>query len=67
MQALSSLWLTKMPDGIVSVPPSAAPVFFQMDFSNILNSNFLMAVFTMLFMAVFDTIGTLMGVAQSSL
>ena len=53
-----------MPDGIVSVPPSAAPVFFQMDFSNILNSNFLMAVFTMLFMAVFDTIGTLMGVAQ---
>lgn len=58
------LGLTKMPDGIVSVPPSAAPVFFQMDFSNILNSNFLMAVFTMLFMAVFDTIGTLMGVAQ---
>ena len=39
------LGLTKMPDGIVSVPPSAAPVFFQMDFSNILNSNFLMAVF----------------------
>ena len=58
------LGLTKIPDGIVSVPPSVTPVFFQMDFSNILNSNFLMAVFTMLFMAVFDTIGTLMGVAQ---
>ena len=35
-----------------------------MDFSNILNADFLMAVFTLLFMAVFDTIGTLMGVAQ---
>ncbi len=55
--------LTKIPTGIISAPPSIAPVFFQMDFSNILNSNFLMAVFTMLFMAVFDTIGTLMGVA----
>ena len=56
--------ITEMPNEIVSLPPSIAPVFFKMDFSNILNSDFLMAVFTLLFMAVFDTIGTLMGVAQ---
>lgn len=56
--------ITEMPSEVVSLPPSIAPVFFKMDFSNILNPNFLMAVFTLLFMAVFDTIGTLMGVAQ---
>lgn len=56
--------IANIPDKVVSMPPSVAPVFFQMDFSNILNADFLMAVFTLLFMAVFDTIGTLMGVAQ---
>lgn len=58
------LGVTNMPDGIISAPPSIAPVFFQMDFSSIFTSDFLMAVFTLLFMAVFDTIGTLMGVAE---
>ena len=58
------LGLTKLPSGIISAPPSIAPVFLKMDFSKILDADFLMAVFTLLFMAVFDTIGTLMGVAQ---
>lgn len=58
------LGLTKLPSGIISAPPSISPVFFKMDFSKILDADFLMAVFTLLFMAVFDTIGTLMGVAQ---
>lgn len=58
------LGLTKLPSGIISAPPSISPVFLKMDFSKILDADFLMAVFTLLFMAVFDTIGTLMGVAQ---
>lgn len=58
------LGLTSLPSGIISAPPSISPVFFKMDFSKILDADFLMAVFTLLFMAVFDTIGTLMGVAQ---
>lgn len=58
------LGITKLPSGIISAPPSISPVFFKMDFSKILDADFLMAVFTLLFMAVFDTIGTLMGVAQ---
>lgn len=57
------LGLTKLPSGIISAPPSISPVFLKMDFSKILDADFLMAVFTLLFMAVFDTIGTLMGVA----
>ena len=55
--------ITKAPEGIVSVPPSIAPIFAQFDFSQILDGNFIMAVFTLLFLAVFDTIGTLMAVA----
>lgn len=58
------LGLTKLPSGIISAPPSISPLFLKMDFSKILDADFLMAVFTLLFMAVFDTIGTLMGVAQ---
>ena len=58
------LGLTKLPSGIISAPPSISPVFLKMDFSKILDADFLMAVFTLLFMAVFDTIGILMGVAQ---
>ncbi len=55
--------ITKAPAGIISTPPSIAPVFANFDFSKILDGNFLMAVFTLLFLAVFDTIGTLMAVA----
>ena len=58
------LGLTKLPSGIISAPPSISPLFLKMDFSKILDADFLMAVFTLLFMAVFVTIGTLMGVAQ---
>lgn len=58
------LGVTELPSDIVSFPPSIAPVFFKMDFSNMFDADFLMAVFTLLFMAVFDTIGTLMGVSQ---
>ena len=58
------LGVTELPSDIVSFSPSIAPVFFKMDFSNMFNVDFLMAVFTLLFMAVFDTIGTLMGVSQ---
>ena len=58
------LGVTELPSDIVSFPPSIVPVFFKMDFSNMFNADFLMAVFTLLFMAVFDTIGTLMGVSQ---
>lgn len=58
------LGITELPSDIVSLPPSISPVFFKMDFSNMFDADFLMAVFTLLFMAVFDTIGTLMGVSQ---
>ena len=48
------------------LPPSLAPTFFQFDFSfaasNILN--FAVIVFAFLFVDLFDTVGTLIGVAE---
>lgn len=46
--------------------PSLAPTFFKMDFSGILSVNFLVVVFAFLFVDLFDTLGTLIGVASKA-
>jgi adenine/guanine/hypoxanthine permease len=50
--------------GIVSLPPSLAPTMFQLDFSRVLELTFLIAVFSLLFVDLFDTAGTLIGVSH---
>jgi adenine/guanine/hypoxanthine permease len=50
--------------GIVSVPPSIAPTFLQLDFSRIGELTFLIIVFSILFVDVFDNAGTLIGVTH---
>jgi adenine/guanine/hypoxanthine permease len=50
--------------GIVSVPPSIAPTFLQIDFSRIGELTFLIIVFSILFVDVFDNAGTLIGVTH---
>jgi AGZA family xanthine/uracil permease-like MFS transporter len=59
-----------LPEAVVSMPPSIAPIFAKMDFSGIsLNlrdpaaANFWIVVFTFFFVDFFDTVGTLVGVA----
>ncbi|MBN1364609.1 MAG: NCS2 family permease [Syntrophaceae bacterium] len=51
-------------EGIMSAPPSISPVFMKFDFSQILNPNFILVVFLLLYMEIFDTIGTIIGVAE---
>ncbi len=51
-------------NGIVSVPPSLAPTFFQLDFSRLGEITFLIVVFSILFIDVFDNAGTLIGVTH---
>lgn len=46
--------------------PSIAPVFCKLDFSNILSVNFIVVVFAFLFVDLFDTIGTLIGVSSKA-
>jgi len=50
--------------GIVSIPPSIAPTFLQLDFSRIGELTFLIVVFSILFVDVFDNAGTLIGVTH---
>ena len=46
--------------------PSLAPVFGQMRFDGIFSLEFLVVIFSLLFVDVFDTLGTLMGVASKA-
>jgi AGZA family xanthine/uracil permease-like MFS transporter len=50
--------------GIVSLPPSISPTLFQLDFSRVAEATFLIAVFSLLFVDLFDTAGTLIGVSH---
>jgi AGZA family xanthine/uracil permease-like MFS transporter len=50
--------------GIVSMPPSIAPTLFQLDFSKVFEATFLIVVFSILFIDVFDNAGTLIGVTH---
>lgn len=46
--------------------PSIAPTFAKLDSSGILNSNFVTIMLAFLFVDMFDTLGTLMGVASKA-
>jgi AGZA family xanthine/uracil permease-like MFS transporter len=50
--------------GVVSLPPSLAPTFLQLDFSRIGEATFIIVVFSFLFVDVFDNAGTLIGVTH---
>ena len=49
--------------GIVAMPPSIAPVFLQLDIAGALQLSMVTAILSMLIVDVFDTAGTLVGVA----
>jgi len=55
-----------IPSGIVSAPPSIAPIFCKLDFSNIFSFEFLVVVVSFLFVDIFDTLGTLIGVSSKA-
>jgi len=50
--------------GLVSTPPSVAPVLFKFDVLAVLDVSMVTVVITMLLVDVFDTAGTLVGVAN---
>ncbi|MBP1618908.1 MAG: guanine permease [Bacteroidetes bacterium] len=52
--------------GIFSLPPDISPILFKFDFEHIFSLNMLIVVFTFLFVNLFDTIGTLLGVASKA-
>ena len=64
------LGVTQLPENfsLVSLPESMAPIAFHMDFSRFLSLdiNYYVVVFTLLFMDLFDTLGTLIGASTSA-
>jgi AGZA family xanthine/uracil permease-like MFS transporter len=60
--------VTVVPDDftLVSLPPSIEPIFFKFDFSQIFTIDMLIVLFTFLFVDMFDTVGTLVGVSSKS-
>ena len=52
--------------GIMSTPPSLAPTFMQLDFSAVFEIGMISVVFAFLFVDLFDTAGTLVGVATKA-
>ncbi len=52
--------------GVMSTPPSIAPTFMQLDFSAVFEVGMISVVFAFLFVDLFDTAGTLVGVATKA-
>jgi AGZA family xanthine/uracil permease-like MFS transporter len=61
------LGITQMPKGsVISMPPSIRSTFFAFDFSLFTQPDIIIVVFTFLFVDVFDTVGTLVGVCSKA-
>ncbi|MCI7238903.1 MAG: NCS2 family permease [Anaerococcus sp.] len=61
------LGVTSLPtSNIVSLPPSIKPVAFKLDFSNVFSLEMFSVLFSFLFVDIFDTLGTLTGVATKA-
>jgi AGZA family xanthine/uracil permease-like MFS transporter len=62
------LGVTHFPDGFlpVSMPQSLAPTFLKFNFSEFFSLDIAIVIFTLLFMNIFDTVGTLVGLASKT-
>lgn len=59
--------VTTLPEAVVSLPPSMEPTMFRFEsIENILSVEMVISVFTFLFVVIFDTIGTLAGLASKA-
>lgn len=57
----------KLPEGsFIATPPSIAPIFAQFEWKGIFSFDMLIVVFTLLFVNLFDTVGTLIGVISKT-
>jgi AGZA family xanthine/uracil permease-like MFS transporter len=52
--------------GVVSMPPSIAPTLLQMDFSRVFELSFIVVIFSILMIDVFDNAGTLIAVTEKA-
>ena len=55
-----------LPTGLISAPPSIAPIAGKLSFSGISIFDFIVVIFAFLFVDLFDTLGTLIGVSTKA-
>ena len=58
--------ITTLPKAVVSMPHSIEPIFCKFEWGHVLSLDMLVVVFTFLFIDMFDTMGTLIGVCQGT-
>ncbi len=60
--------LTHLPEGhnYMEIPPSLSPIFFQFEWQKVFSVDMLIVLFTFLFVDMFDTVGTLIGVSTKA-
>lgn len=51
-------------NGVFSAPPSIEPIFMKFEWTEIFTKDMIIIVFTLLFVDLFDTIGTIIGVTN---
>ena len=57
---------SKPPTGIVSAPPSIAPVAFQLDIMGALKTSLWASIFSFMFIDLFDSLGTMLAVCREA-
>jgi len=60
------LGITHLPESFEVTPPSLSPIFLKFEWTQILTMDMLLVVFTFLFVDMFDTVGTLIGVSSKA-
>ncbi|MGH9824111.1 MAG: solute carrier family 23 protein, partial [Blastocatellia bacterium] len=58
------LGIVSSPGGIVSLPPPVAPAAFKLDIAGAVSHNLFAVIFVFFFLDLFDTVGSLIGIAK---
>jgi len=61
-----ALGIVKNPGTVVSLPPSISPTVFQLDVLAALKQNLIAVIFIFFFLDLFDTVGSLIGIAKQA-
>jgi AGZA family xanthine/uracil permease-like MFS transporter len=60
------LGVVKNPGAIMSLPPSVAPTFLRLDIAGAIKQNLFAIIFIFFFLDLFDTVGSLIGIAKQA-
>lgn len=58
--------VVELPSAIISMPPSMAPIAFKLDLAGALQIGFIGAIFSFMFVDLFDSVGTVMACAYEA-